>query len=42
MQVDKKTAGGKLRFILLEGIGRAALHGDLAPDLVRASIAAAQ
>jgi len=42
MQVDKKTAGGKLRFILLEGIGRAALHGDLAPELVRASIAAAQ
>jgi 3-dehydroquinate synthase len=42
MQVDKKSAGGKLRFILLEGIGRAALHGDLAPDLVRESIAAAQ
>jgi 3-dehydroquinate synthetase len=42
MQVDKKTAGGKLRFILLEGIGRAALHGDLAPDSVRDSIAAAQ
>ena len=42
MQVDKKTAGGKLRFILLEGIGRAALRGDLAPELVRDSIAAAQ
>ena len=42
MQVDKKSAGGKLRFILLEGLGRAALRGDLAPDLVRDSIAAAR
>jgi shikimate kinase/3-dehydroquinate synthase len=42
MQVDKKAAGGKMRFILLEGLGRAALHGDLAPELVRASIAIAQ
>ena len=42
MQVDKKAAGGKLRFILLEGLGRAALHGDLAPGLVLESIAAAQ
>jgi len=42
MQVDKKAAGGKMRFILLEGLGRAALHHDLAPELVRDSIAAAQ
>jgi 3-dehydroquinate synthase len=42
MQVDKKAAGGKMRFILLEGLGRAALHRDLAPELVRDSIAAAQ
>ena len=42
LQVDKKAAGGKLRFILLEGLGRAALHGDLAPGLVLESIAAAQ
>jgi 3-dehydroquinate synthetase len=42
MQVDKKTSGGKLRFILLDGIGRAALRGDLEPQLVRDSIAAAQ
>jgi len=41
MEVDKKAAGGKMRFILLEGLGRAALHADLAPDLVRDSIAAA-
>lgn len=41
MQVDKKAAGGKVRFILLEGLGRAAQHGDLDPRLVRESIAAA-
>jgi 3-dehydroquinate synthase len=38
MQVDKKAAGGKLRFILLESLGRAALHSDLDPRLVRQSI----
>ena len=42
MQVDKKAAGGKVRFILLEGLGRAVLRGDLAPELVRESIAAGQ
>jgi 3-dehydroquinate synthase len=41
MQVDKKAAGGKLRFVLLEGLGRAVLRGDIAPDLIRESIAAA-
>ena len=41
MQVDKKAAGGKLRFILLEGLGRAVLRGDLAPELIQESIAAA-
>ena len=41
MQVDKKVSGGRLRFILLEGLGRASLHGDLDPRLVRESIAAA-
>ena len=41
MQVDKKAAGGKLRFILLEGLGRGALRGDLDPILVRESITAA-
>jgi 3-dehydroquinate synthase len=40
MQVDKKAAGGKLRFILLEGLGRAALRGDLEIGLIRESIAA--
>ena len=41
MQVDKKAAGGKVRFILLEGLGRATLRGDLDAGLVRASISAA-
>jgi 3-dehydroquinate synthase len=42
MQVDKKAADGKPRFVLLEGLGRAVLRGDLPLDLVRESIAAAQ
>ena len=41
MQVDKKAAGGRVRFVLLEGLGRAVLRGDLEPRLVRESIAAA-
>jgi 3-dehydroquinate synthase len=41
MQVDKKAAGGKLRFVLLDGLGRAQLRGDLDERLVRESIAAA-
>ena len=41
MQVDKKAADGKVRFVLLDGLGRAVLRGDLEPRLVRDSIAAA-
>ncbi len=41
MQVDKKASGGRIRYIVLEGLGRAALRGDLDPDMVRQSIAAA-
>src|SRR5688572_30229705 len=41
MQVDKKAAGGRVRFILLDGLGCAAQRGDLDPRLVRESIAAA-
>ena len=41
MAVDKKAARGKLRFIVLEGIGRAALRGDLDERWVREAIAAA-
>ena len=41
MQIDKKAAGGKLRLVVLEGLGRAALRGDLELSLVRESIAVA-
>jgi 3-dehydroquinate synthase len=41
MAVDKKAAQGKLRFVLLEGIGRAALRGGIEERLVRQAIVAA-
>ena len=41
MAVDKKAAQGKVRFVLLEGIGRAALHGGIAETRVRDAIVAA-
>ncbi len=41
MQVDKKAAGGKVRFILLDGLGHAMQRGDLDARLIRESIAAA-
>ena len=41
MAVDKKAVQGKLRFVLLEGIGRAALRGGLDERLVRDAIVAA-
>jgi len=41
MQVDKKAAGGKVRFILLEALGHAVLRADVDPHLIRQSIAAA-
>jgi 3-dehydroquinate synthase len=41
MAVDKKAAQGKVRFVLLEGIGRAALHGGIAEARVRDAIVAA-
>ena len=40
MQVDKKAAGGKMRFILLDGLGHATQRGDLDPHLIRDSVAA--
>jgi 3-dehydroquinate synthase len=42
MQVDKKAADGKVRFVLLDSLGRATLRGDLDERLVRESIAAVQ
>ena len=41
MQVDKKAAGGKLRFVLLDAIGHAALKADIAEASVRDAVAAA-
>jgi 3-dehydroquinate synthase len=41
MQVDKKAAAGKVRFVLLESIGHAVLRRDVDNTLVRESIAAA-
>jgi len=35
---DKKVAGGSIRFVLLEAIGRALLQRDIAPDDVLAAI----
>ena len=41
MALDKKAAQGKVRFVLLERIGRAALRGGLDERLVRDAIVAA-
>src|SRR5581483_1432002 len=41
MAVDKKSAGGRLRFVLVEGLGRAQLHADVEPGLLDEVLAAA-
>ena len=41
MAVDKKAAQGRLRFVLLEAIGRAALRGGIDDGAVREAIVAA-
>jgi 3-dehydroquinate synthase len=41
MALDKKAAQGKVRFVVLEGIGRAALRGGIDPGRVREAIVAA-
>ncbi|HEX4926711.1 MAG TPA: 3-dehydroquinate synthase [Burkholderiales bacterium] len=41
MALDKKTAGGNIRFVLLERLGKAVLKSAVDPALVAASIAAA-
>jgi 3-dehydroquinate synthase len=41
MALDKKVARGRTRFVLLEAIGRAALHADLEERQVREAIVAA-
>lgn len=42
MAVDKKALAGKVRFVVLAGIGRAALRGGIGEDLVSAAVAASQ
>jgi 3-dehydroquinate synthase len=39
MQRDKKVAGGKLKFVLVRGIGRAFLSSDVPPGAVTAVLA---
>lgn len=39
MRVDKKVAAGRIRFVLLEAVGRAVMRGDIDPALAQASIA---
>jgi 3-dehydroquinate synthase len=41
MAVDKKASQGKLRFVVLEGIGQAALRGGIDERRVRQAIVAA-
>ena len=41
MQVDKKATGGQMRFVLLDGLGRATLRSGIDTRQVRESIAAA-
>jgi 3-dehydroquinate synthetase len=33
--VDKKSSGGRIRWVLLERIGKAVTRDDVPPDLVR-------
>jgi 3-dehydroquinate synthase len=41
MAIDKKSAGGRLRFVLLEAMGRAGLHADVEARLLDEVLAAA-
>jgi 3-dehydroquinate synthase len=41
MAVDKKAAKGRVRFIVLDAVGKAALRGDLADAAIREAIVAA-
>jgi 3-dehydroquinate synthetase len=39
MSVDKKTTAGTIRWVLLEGIGKAVTRNDVPEELVQAAIA---
>lgn len=38
MLTDKKTADGSVRWVLLEGVGRAVVRGDVPPEVVDAAL----
>ncbi len=38
MAVDKKTEGGRLRFVLLDRIGAASIRGDVPPDMLQQAL----
>ena len=38
MSLDKKTVGGTNRFVLLEGVGKAVVRGDVPQELVEATV----
>jgi 3-dehydroquinate synthetase len=40
MAIDKKASAGRMRFVILESIGKAVVRGDLDTATVRAAIAA--
>ena len=40
MQVDKKAAAGRIRFVVLRGIGAAEVRCDIDDEVVRETIAA--
>jgi 3-dehydroquinate synthetase len=40
MALDKKVRAGKVRWVLLEGIGRATLREDVPPEVVREALKA--
>ncbi len=41
MGLDKKVEGGKIRFILLQGIGKGVISGDVPPDVLKQVLARA-
>jgi len=38
MQLDKKVVGGQMRFVVLEGVGRATVRGDVPPEIVQRAV----
>ena len=38
MKIDKKVAAGRIRLVLLKGIGKSVVTGDYADDAVRETL----